>query len=446
MQNTLPSGPEIVLNQSLPSSALQRHPPHLPTSAEPSINSPPSPPPLPPVERAQFRCYRCENVFKIQKELARRRTGLLTARTHLENEQTMLAGLRDYDSKSRELVIKAMVAALERSSFGHDLTQITELQSKSITANNDLKDGEARFSKAQSQLSSIEYHFGKKETELYGLLSQSHMHVGSLQSDALGSALQGTESVTETESASLPSLLEEYYDRAGDANLAWDRLQELETDHQIELRQRERAVEENLPVVPSGAEFVRGFVEERTRIVRDLIQAKTDAQGLRRQCEEREYSIKDDGSNKALQAYNLDLWADESDRHLQLLLVGEVDRDERVKDWVKGDVHGPDSSTTSIRHRLWEIRKAYSETGTPAPLHDAIVQSQSEAGYERKTRFEIFDNAPEAPIMKKDMVEYPQTWLDLTQVEAGLSGASTACVATWRPEVSLHRRCSSPEI
>lgn len=420
-QNTFPAGPEIVFSQDL----SIWHPPLLSTSADPS-SRPPPPPPLPPVERARYRCTRCENVFKIQKELARRRTGLLTARTHLENEQGLLTGLRDYEYKSRELVIKAVATAVERKSLSDDLAEITGLQSRSVTANSDLKDGEARFRKAQGQLSSTEYHFGKKEAELYGLLSQSHMHLESLESDALGSVLHRTESVTEPGSESLPSLLEDYYDKAGDANLAWDRLQELETEHQIELRLRERAVEERLPVLLPEAQFVRGFIEERARIVRDLLQAKTDARDLRRQCEEYDYSIKDNGSNQALGAYDFDLWGNGSDRLLHLLLVGEVDQGERVQQWIKGNVHVP----TLTRHPLWECRRAYSETGPP------IMQSQYDAGYEAKTGIEVSD-ASEAPSMEIDVTENPQT----PEI-----AASTTRASAWRPEVSLQRRYSSPEI
>ncbi|KAE9962107.1 hypothetical protein BLS_000815 [Venturia inaequalis] len=415
---------------------------HLLTSAAPSINPPPPPPPpLPPVERPHFRCYRCENILRIQQELSGRRTRLLTARTHLKNEQALLTSLREFESKSRELVIKAVATALEYHRFGDDLAEITNLQSISITASKDLKDGEIRFSKAQDQLSSVEYHFGKKETELYALLSYTHIQVGSLQSDVLESALHGSESVAETESASLPSLLEEYYDKAGDANLAWDRLQELETEHQIELQLRKRAVEENIDVVPPETEFVRSFVEKRIGIVLDLLHAKATAQGLRRQCEERDYSIKDESGFKALQDYDFDLWADGSDRYLQLRLVGEVDRKERVEDWVKGDIHAPDFLTTLTRHPLWETRRAFSEVETKLPP-DSISQFESVAGDEVKTGSEIFE-APKAPNVEKNVA---QTSPILMRVGSNFDRASTSYMTTWRPEVSLKRRCSSPEI
>jgi hypothetical protein len=247
-----------------------------------------------------------------------------------------------------------------------------------------LNDGEKGFNKAQGQLSSIGYLFGKKEGEFYNLLSHRHIDGGSLQSDALASALQDAESATQTESESLPSLLEEYYDKAGDVNFEWDRLQELEAEHQIELRLRERDLEEGRHVVPSEETFMRKFFEERASIIRKLLQAKTDARGLRRQCEEHNCSIQDDGSNKALEAYNFEsLGYQGSDRLMNLLLIGEINQGQRMQEWLKGNAHTKSTSTMVTRRiPLWESRRACSETGPQAGPEAPILQAQSEAGLE----------------------------------------------------------------
>jgi hypothetical protein len=395
--------------------------------------------------------------LKVQRALSRRRRQLLTLRAHIQNERTLLAQKRDHDIKTREAVIEAITSALERGTLVDDLAMIKALQQKSLVSNCELNEGAERFSELQGRLSTLEYRLGKKEEELCSPLGHQQVGDEALEDDDSASQVEDLESTDQSESENLPSLLEEYYDRAGDVNVEWDRLQELESDHRHEIALRTRNAAEGRPLAPSEEDFVGQYFEKRSKIIRDFLQAKTDARELRRQCVEQNYSIQDDGSTKDMEHFDLskrktelelsgtfDLLADDgNDRRLQLLLVGEANRMQRVQEWLNGTVHTQSSSMAAHRLHLWHSRKTYSENGwqPQMELEIHLAEVQSEAGPELRIQGQAPISEPQ--IVAEEM-EYPQTWPALTRVGSGLNGACTTTM--WGPEVSLQRRYSSPEL
>jgi hypothetical protein len=402
-------------------------------------------------------CMQCENVFRVQADLSRRRRELLTNRTHVQNEQELLGQIRESEFATRETVIKALSSALEVGTLEHDLPMIKTLQEKSLSAYRELNEAVARFNKAQRHLSSLEYQFGKKEGVLYELVSGEHVEDGFPGNDALASAFADSESTDDTDSEDMPSLLEEYYDRVGDVNIEWERLQELEADHRRDLRLRERSTEEQRQLMPSEETFIGIFFEQRAEIIRNFLQAKTDARGLRRQCLNLNYSIQDGASvgdlagldvpkmtTFAEKSNNVDPFGgDASDRLLQLLLIGEVNRNQRTEDWLIGDLHTHTDSSAKHRASLWESRKAYSEIGPQEKPEATIPQAQSEVYLELR-------GEEEAPVLEdeveQDMTEYSKNWAALTRIESSVGDGPPPTVSIWRPELSLQRRYSSPEL
>jgi hypothetical protein len=98
---TLSSGPRLGLVPEVFQETILDWP-----ARTPSVDPPGFPLPPPPLllERAHYRCTRCENIVKVQRELAQRRKELLTARTHVQSEQASLARLREFEFKAREIL------------------------------------------------------------------------------------------------------------------------------------------------------------------------------------------------------------------------------------------------------------------------------------------------------------------------------------------------------
>jgi hypothetical protein len=60
----------------------------------------------------------------------------------------------------------------------------------------------------------------------------------------------------QTNSEDMPSLLLEYYDKAGDVGAKWDRLQDLDAEHYKHIALRERNITEYRRVVPSEQDSI----------------------------------------------------------------------------------------------------------------------------------------------------------------------------------------------
>jgi hypothetical protein len=427
---------------------------------------PPGLPPLPPPPFAlpTHSCPRCRDILRIQKHLRRRRTELLTLRAHFRNEQSLLAQIREFDTNTRQSVVDALSIAVDRGSLADDLEMIKTLQQKSLIAHDNLNKAEKSYNKLRFRLSGLEYHFGKKEEKLNSLISQHQLDDddddiddGPLESNVLIATLDDVDSANQSESDYMPSLLAEYYDKAGDVGIEWERLQELDAEYRKNTILRERGVAEGRGSMPPEQEVISKYLDERAKIVRRYLQAKADARGLRRQCEEREYSIQDDGSNRDMDDHDFSIGATDleygrhndpksasrTDRLLQIFLLGEVNRGQRMDAWLKGSVQPQTTATTSSRAPLWESRQAYSELGHQVEPETPVLLAQSETGLEPRAE-------REASMLEEEIAEgtaeYPQTWPALTRVESTLSGVPMSIISSWQPEVSLEHRYSSPEL
>jgi hypothetical protein len=427
------------------------------------IELPPGLPPLPPPPFGvpNHSCSRCKNILRIQKHLRRRRTDLLTLRAEFRNEQSLLAQLREFDTHTRQSVVEALAIAFDRGTFADNLEIIKELQEKSLVAHTNLTRAEKSYNKLRFRLSGLEYHFGKKEEKLNSLISKHKLDDdddGELFDSQIPiTTMDDLDSANQSESEYMPSLLAVYYDKAGDVGIEWERLQELDSEHRKNSILRDRGVVEGRGPIPSEQDFTSKYLDERAMIVRRYLQAKADARDLRRQCEEREYSIQDEGSNRDLNDYDISIGATDlergkytdpeavsgNDRLLQIFLLGEVNRSQRMDAWLKGSVHPQTTAAIMSRTPLWESRQAYSEIGHQVEPETPILLAQSDTGLDPRVEREVSMLEEEAV---KDITEYPKTWPALTRVESTLREAPLSIISTWQPEISLQHRYSSPEL
>jgi hypothetical protein len=415
-------------------------------SAEPPPGLQPLPPP--PTGSRAHSCPLCRKVFKIQKQLSRRRTELLTFRAHFQNEQNGLAQLREFDVTSRKAVVEALSLNVDRGTLADDLEMIKALHQKSLVAYHDLTKAENELNRLRNRLSNLEYKYGKREEEINCLIFHRLAKDETSHNGGSESMLDDLDSGNQTESEQMPSLLVEYYDKAGDVGIEWDRLQELDAEHHKHTIEREQDFAEGGSLVPTEHDFRDQYLADRTGIVRRLLQAKDDARGLRLQCQELGYSIQDDESNRDMDENDLLIgttaldWSRNvnsiktpgHDRLLQMFLLGEANNEQRMDDWLKGNAITQTTTSTTRHTPLRESRQAYSEIG---------LETRSGIGPEPSLKQETLVLEAET---EEHTTEYRQTRPELAHVESTLSGISTSLISTWQPEVSLQRRYSTPEL
>jgi hypothetical protein len=316
-------------------------------------------------------CNHVEKLAKAQKKVARLRDEVLTKRAQVNNEHQIHIQLRDYALEVQDSFVAALDTAILRGTLAADQSAIKDLHKQIQLSNHELHEQEEHFRELESGLSSLEYRLGKQEAAIYSTLCEKAKL-------AATSAALSTEDEEEDEdvqtkfssqglmSEGVPSLLEAYYDRAGDVTIERDRLDEFEAEHRDEVRVRAYKIESGDRLIPSEKKFLESYFERRTKIIRDYLKAKHDTQQLRQQCIERNYHL-DKADDIEVQDNPIDLSKrfpegplGKGIRPLELLLFGDiVDPEERVQDWLIGSLLA--QFNASQRNTILKVGKAQSE-------------------------------------------------------------------------------------
>jgi hypothetical protein len=379
-------------------------------SSRPPFPPPPPPPPLP--LSSNPVCQRCQRNCKVQPELARLRTELLTLRARVQNESGVLAQMREFALKAQENVIEAVNKAIERGTLVEDQAEIRGLQQEVMRLNRDLHDQSDHYKDLQRRLSTLDYRFGQKEDELYG---KADFTTSKFQ-DADSVSVSSSES-SETSETNAPTLVRDYYDCVGTMDATWHTLQEIEENHREELNERERNDHDSHHSKPSEKQFIKAFFEDRATAVEKYLKAQARAKRLRAQCLDLNYYLRDDGimDTPPLGTYS-------TARPLELLLFRPSEPEERLLSWLEDVLR--EQAAASYRFPRW--------TG-----QNAIPQSYQQVHPELKTR------DPETLTATK----MPSSFATQAGLAASSRGLSNSPMYThWPGEILLQRRYSNPDL
>jgi hypothetical protein len=356
-------------------------------------------------------CTHCQKLIRAQQKLARLRDEVLTTRTHVNNERRIYIQLREYALEVQSKFMSTLDTAISNGTLVADQPTLNDLHKQILVSNSELLEQEEHFKDHEDRLSTLEYRFGKKEAAQYQKASCERSKLAIAGEANLDDAVDDDEDDDETatndsESEDQPSLLEAYYDRAGDVTVQKDRLDEFEADHRTAVRLRVREVQAGGRPEPPEKKFLEDYFEKRAKIIRNYLKAKHDAQQLRQQCLERDYHIAEEDEievgprpidlSRRYPEGPLSKKVDPGVRPLELLLFGTVDPEDRVREWLADSLRA--RSGANYRRTLWETRKTHSEGDPELHTEQAVATEDAKTVEENVnsplvTRFEAVESS-----------------------------------------------------
>ena len=188
-------------------------------------------------------------------------------------------------------------------------------------------------------------------------------------------------SITSRQASSVYStLVQEYYEKAGDFSVAQDMLIVFEEGHQEEALDRQKLKEAGAKLMPSQKIFMENYFDRRAELIRNYLRAKHDRDQLKQQCLAQGYTLDHDSVDERLDTGNLDhsnrVRGDTLTQNLrpqrkanrrldpiELLLIPTVYAEDRVQGW---------------RVQIWKAwnSKSYYDPWTTVPDHERVESKE----------------------------------------------------------------------
>jgi hypothetical protein len=288
-----------------------------------------------------------------------------------------------FQKRKNAMALQKRLYEIQMHSLSISVTQRASLKQDDLfqqthQALADLNDQERLVRDHETKLGSLEYHMGRREARLYDSVFLTGKDP--IVDYEIGSAGVALIQETDEESVSQPSLVEKYYDRAGDKDIFRERLQELEEEHLEEKAAREAARRQGKQPMPPERVFLETYFGERTTMIQEFLQAKQEAAMLRKQCLVAGHAIDDVSEEESQEQLDhswrvkdhlqrdrsrMDVLTDVQylgSMPLEFLLFGEQTPTERIKDWLKATL-----KTTVSRGSTWEDGDRAQSEGIPEP-------------------------------------------------------------------------------
>ena len=142
------------------------------------------------------------------------------------------------------------------------------------------------------ELSNLEYHLQNKQKTIQQTM-KSPTFAAHLRAEMLEPSLATSELSSRPKSRSnTPSLVAEYFDKAGDVGIQRERLEELDFSHMEGLQERDFVKERGDQLEVSDEQFVENYNARREEIQQDLEVAQAEAERLRARCTREGLDIK----------------------------------------------------------------------------------------------------------------------------------------------------------
>ncbi|KAF2415377.1 hypothetical protein EJ08DRAFT_703920 [Tothia fuscella] len=397
--------PESREDKSNPASDTFTPPPTLPPSSPgPPASREPGPEVEPHIDahiheaRASMSCPRCEPLVQVHKHLSQERQRIFMTRTRLEVERKNLKQLRIMSRDKQTKSLSCLDGAMNRGLHKDDQFSLQELNRDAQDSFRDLCRHEDHCIELENTLSRLEYETNKREQECY----QNDFYAASGTSSSKGSKHSAKSHATSSRTIeNLPPILKEYYNKFGDAKVFQERIQNFNFDHQRTLRTRTKNASAGKRVKPAEQVFWKSYFRERKQHIQAYLEAKADAQRLRKLCAELNYQIEPeddidfadrvpevDATKKDLQELSHDV-SSGPPRPLELLLFGDMDAQGNVQDWLKDTL----KSTVAIGPSSMQAVRGGSEGGGDAQAELAPDASQAQTEPQR----ELSSNSPTFP-------------------------------------------------
>jgi hypothetical protein len=238
-------------------------------------------------------CQRCRQIADNQRKLSQRREYILTKRAQVEDERTHLPHVRDRAVSAQREFLNALSSSQQASSPPERYTRrLEELHEQVHQAHNELQSQEFIVQGLENELSDLEYRHGKKEKEFYAGLRFPVSSASSYVDDGVASIEQEESIVpSEEDDEDVASIVNDYYDKAGDITIERERLEEFEGDHRRAITIRANMVANGQEVFPLEKDFLHDYFHGRRKLIQSYLKVKAEAQKLHEQCVTRGYSV-----------------------------------------------------------------------------------------------------------------------------------------------------------
>ena len=147
-------------------------------------------------------------------------------------------------------------------------------------------DQEKTTTRIGDDLSNLEFRLAAEQEEVQKRMHSSNF-ISEVQKEMMNEAYaQSEQSSRSSSESSIPPLVAEYFERKGDIGIYYERLQELDFNHEEGLMERGFLHDRGDPVEPSDEEFQSNYKSQRKQIEYDLETAEEEAEMLRKRCED----------------------------------------------------------------------------------------------------------------------------------------------------------------
>ncbi|KAJ9625888.1 hypothetical protein H2203_004654 [Taxawa tesnikishii (nom. ined.)] len=219
------------------------------------------------------------------RKVSQSREDLLLSRAEAKYEIEKYREARRHVEESQIAFMRAVDVAMVDSSPLYAHQHLKSLHQQLQDDQNALRAQSEANASLENALSNQEYRLAEKEAVLFTSLEKllvriPQSHIPGLDFDVASLP----QSRSEAPSTSVPSILEEYYDKAGDVSVMKQRLDEADAEYEEEYARRQFRREHELPIEPSDEEFDRGHSSERTALVENLRLAEEAAEQSRQAC------------------------------------------------------------------------------------------------------------------------------------------------------------------